>query len=138
MKVSLKEHFEELIKANNQRHEQRFSDSEKAVAAALAAVKEQTKASFEASEKAIVKSDVNAEKWRENANEWRSAMMDRESRFAQREGTDNEFRSIRTELASLKESRDVGSGKTANMGTVVAFVFGAIGILLALWQSFKP
>jgi hypothetical protein len=28
-------------------------------------------------EKAIVKSDVNAEKWRENANEWRAAMMDR-------------------------------------------------------------
>jgi len=81
-----------------------------AVETAVTAVKEQTKASFDASEKAIIKSDVNSEKWRENANEWRAAMMDRESKFAPRAEMDTEFKSLRTELAALKKDRDQNVG----------------------------
>src|SRR5678816_4366067 len=80
---TLKEHFE-----------QRFADQKEAVAAALAAA-----------EKAVGKAEANAEKWRENANEWRGSMMDREVKFASKEQIETEFRGIRQELASLKETR---------------------------------
>lgn len=111
------------------RYQQRFEAQSNAVTAALQAateatqaalmaVKEQTKSAFEASEKAIEKSDANAEKWRANANEWRQAMVDRESRFASRAETETEFRALRTEIAGLKESRDVGSGRGAGVQTV--------------------
>jgi len=71
-------------------------------------------AAFAASEKAVGKSDINAEKWRENANEWRAAMQDREVKFAGRVEVDNEFKSLRAELGSLKETRASVSGGESN------------------------
>lgn len=51
----------------------RFGDSEKAVRAAL-----------EAAEKAITKAEIENQRWREAANEWRGAMSDRERDFLTR------------------------------------------------------
>ena len=85
---------------------------------------------FAASEKAIVKSDVNAEKWRENANEWRAAMMDREQKFAPRSEMDTEIKSIRMELSGLKESRDRGTGAHAQQGDNRAWLAAAGAVIL--------
>lgn len=59
--------------------DKRFEESEKAIQAALAAA-----------EKAVNKAETNGEKWRDNANEWRGAMGDRERDFMTRK----EFYSI--------------------------------------------
>ena len=39
---------------------------------------------FEAQEKAIAVAEANSERWRQNANEWRAAMTDRERNFFSR------------------------------------------------------
>ena len=57
----------------------RFLEQEKAVQAALAAA-----------EKAVLKKEEEVERWRQNANEWRGAMSDRERDFLTRK----EFYSI--------------------------------------------
>lgn len=59
--------------------DKRFEESEKAVQAALASA-----------EKAVNKAEATGEKWRDNANEWRGAMSDRERDFLTRK----EFYSI--------------------------------------------
>lgn len=69
--VTLKEYFEKLREAD-----------QKAVDIALAAAKE-----------AVGVAEKNSEKWRDNANEWRGAMTDREKSFA-----------TRIELDAYKES----------------------------------
>lgn len=60
--VSLKEYFERIL-----------AEKDKAITAALAAAKE-----------AVGVAEKNAEKWRDQANEWRGAMTDREKKFITR------------------------------------------------------
>lgn len=52
---------------------QRFIDQDRAVSAALAAAKE-----------AVDKAEREGQRWRDNANEWRGAMSDRERNFLTR------------------------------------------------------
>jgi len=60
--VPLKEYFEKILE-----------EKDKAINIALAAAKE-----------AVGVAETNAEKWRQNANEWRGAMSDREKNFITR------------------------------------------------------
>ncbi|MDO8703307.1 MAG: hypothetical protein Q7J84_00025 [Sulfuricaulis sp.] len=51
----------------------------------IAAAKETAiNAALAAAEKAVMVAERNAEKWRDNANEWRQAMTDRERNFLPR------------------------------------------------------
>lgn len=113
----------------------RAISSKTAVEAALKAAETLTNASFAASEKAIGKADANAEKWRENANEWRAAMQDREVKFAGRVEMDNEFKNLRNELMSLKESRAEGGGRHSGSAAVWGYVISAIAVLGSLFTA---
>jgi len=99
------------------------------VDAALKSAETLTNAAFAASEKAIVKSDVNSEKWRENANEWRAAMMDRESKFAPRAEMETEFKSLRAEVQGLRESRSEGVGGKQQATDLRAWIVAGIAII---------
>lgn len=59
-----------LMDERDLRYSQLSDEREKAVRAALAAA-----------EKAVSVAQTNAERWQANANEWRSAMTDRERNF---------------------------------------------------------
>lgn len=59
-----------LLDEVDKRNMQQFASQEKAVSAALAAA-----------EKAVGVAERNAEKWRDNANEWRAAMSDKDRNF---------------------------------------------------------
>lgn len=126
------EHLLAVIATHDKRYAQRFDAAEKAVADALIAQEKLTRASFAASEKAIEKSDINAEKWRANANEWRAAMMDREARFAARTETEAEFRALRSEISSLKESRSTDKGRSAGGAAMWGYVLGGVGLILTI------
>ena len=65
--VPLREYIEALL-----------NERDKAVAAAFAAQEKAVSAALEAADKATAKAEVNAEKWRDNANEWRGQSADRE------------------------------------------------------------
>jgi hypothetical protein len=126
---TLKEHFDALFAERDKQYVERAIANKTAVEAALKAAETLNAAAFAASEKAIAKSDINAEKWREQANEWRGSMQDRENKFAARAEVDNEFKNLRSELGSLKESRAEGSGRSGGSQAMWGYVVGAIGLL---------
>jgi hypothetical protein len=116
-------------------YNERSATGKTAVDAALKSAETAVNSAFAASEKAIVKSDANAEKWRENANEWRAAMMDRETKFASRIEMDTELKSLRTEIASLSKDRDVAHGgaqQTTDMRAWATAGISAVLLLIAL------
>jgi hypothetical protein len=88
-KVSLKEYFERIL-----------SEKDKALDAALNSAKE-----------AVTVAEKNSEKWRENANEWRGAMTDREKSFISRTEFDQYKNSIERQLVIEKENMDINKGK---------------------------
>lgn len=97
--------------------EQRFADYEKAVSAALAAAEKAVAAALAAAEKAREQAQADSLAWRNNANEWRGAMEDREAKFVSRNDLDSfrnesesDRKAIRVEIQSLRESRATGIG----------------------------
>lgn len=115
-------HMTALLAANDQRYQERFAAQEKAVKEALAAQEKAVNAALAASEKAVSVAETNAEKWRSNANEWRSAMTDREARFVSQ-----------AEYSLLKERMDKGEGGSKGMrdlwGWIAAGVMAAIAVV---------
>lgn len=117
----VRDHVVTLINANDKRYEDKFAASDKAVLSALAAQEKAVNAALAASEKAVLVAENNAEKWRANANEWRSAMTDRESRFA-----------MRSDLDALKERIDRSEGKGSGLHVMWGYVVGGIGLVAAV------
>ena len=68
-----------------------FTEREKAVNAALAAA-----------DKAVTKAEANAETWRENANEWRGAMSDRDRELPSRREVDQETSALQARIMRLE------------------------------------
>jgi hypothetical protein len=75
----------------------RFGQAEKSVDKALAAAEKAVETALRSAEKAVEKAETNAERWRNNANEWRGAMSDRERDFLTR----REFYSITVALVAV-------------------------------------
>ena len=67
---TLKAYVERIMDESDKRYEQRHSDQKEAVKAALAS-----------SERAVEKAEAISEKWRQNANEWRAAMSDKDKLY---------------------------------------------------------
>lgn len=76
-----------------------FEEKEKALNAALI----EKEKSLASAKEAVLVAEKNAEKWRDNANEWRGAMTDREQTFLSR----GEFQQYKeaTEKALQEEQR---------------------------------
>lgn len=110
-----------IIAANDKRYEDKFTGQDKAVLSALAAQEKAVNAALAASEKAVLVAENNAEKWRANANEWRSAMTDRETRFA-----------VKSDLEALKERIDRADGGSKGMrdlwGWIVAIIMIGVAV----------
>lgn len=107
---SLRTYFERVVVELDRRYEQRFTAEAKAVASAMTAA-----------QTAIDKAEANALTWRENANEWRAAMTDREKRFA-----------TRSEVDDLKKFRDMTVGTSAGRSDMWGYVVGAIGAVVGV------
>lgn len=90
---TLKTHFDTIVAELDKRHEQRM------VTAALAADK----------------AEHNAEKWRQNANEWRGAMTDRDAKYL----TKSEFQGILKEWNLWRESFMKEFGYVKNRLTII-------------------
>jgi hypothetical protein len=128
----VRDHVLSVIEANDKRYEDKFTGQDKAVNAALAAQEKAVNAALAASEKAVLVAENNAEKWRANANEWRAAMSDRETRFANRGDLEAiKERLDRMEGADKGVQRVVDTRRAANsnliaLASVIAGVVGAI------------
>ena len=105
-----------LLEEIDRRYSQQFESQEKAVASALAAA-----------EKAVYVAEQNAEKWRTNANEWRGAMDDRESRFVQKEHLNPMMGGLQKEVDELKTFVNQSMGKSMGYDKFWGYLVAAAG-----------
>jgi hypothetical protein len=106
---TIKEHFEKLL-----------AEKDKAINLALAAAKE-----------AVGVAEKNAEKWRDNANEWRGAMVDRENKFMGRSEFIAYKESTERALAVQKERGDKGEGRGEVWGKFAGWIAAIVIALLS-------
>jgi len=84
---------------------------------------------FTAAKEAISKVENATEKRFESVNEFRNALRDQQSTFADKEATDRR-------LAVLEESRNKNDGKTQGVNSIVLAGATAVSILIALAALF--
>ena len=139
--VSVKEYLEALIRSTedlvreiDRRHQQRADLQDKAVAAALTAAQKAVDAALAAQDAAVTKAEKQAELWRASANEWRSAMDDREKKFASSvmlEALEGRVRDNADRIRDI-EARKVGSGSVwTHAGQFVALAAAVIATIFA-------
>jgi hypothetical protein len=104
---TLKEHFETLL-----------AEKDKAVNIALNAAKE-----------AVQVAEKNAEKWRDNANEWRGAMTDREKTFLAKSEFTTYKEATEKAMEAEKERGDKGEGRKAGIAQFIGWIVAAVAIL---------
>ena len=111
--------------ANDKRYEERFAAQEKAVKDAIAAQEKAVNAALAASEKAVSVAENNAAQWRAGANEWRSAMTDRERNFA-----------TQADFVSMKERVDKSEGGGKGMRELWGWITAGVLMIVALISNF--
>ena len=112
---TLKEHFERIL-----------VEKDKALNAALASSKEQ-----------VSVAEKNAEKWRDNANEWRAAMTDREKTFMRISEFNIYKDSAEKALQAEKGRGDKSEGKQSGINQFVGWLVAAAAISGFLLEHFK-
>jgi hypothetical protein len=126
-----------LVNERDRRYTERSSQQDKAVVDALAAAEKAVNAALVAADKAVEKEQLNAEKWRNNANEWRQAMNDRETRFLGKEEAMVMVSALSNRVVVLEQRTNLAQGHTVgaseertesrlNMGAIVAVAMGVL------------
>lgn len=102
-----------------------MDEREKRAVELAKAQKEALDAALAAKDKAVDKSEADAQKWRDNANEWRAAMTDKDKLYMTKEMADSQF-------ASLNKRLDLYEGSRTGMVQLWGFIVGAIGLVSVL------
>jgi hypothetical protein len=107
----------DLAYERDRRYEQRFTDSAKAVDAALAAAKE-----------AVIKAETATEKRFESVNEFRQTLSDQTRHFITREVFDTKLDLVLTNIQGLKEGRANDSGARLVRADLLGYLIGGGGL----------
>lgn len=159
--LAKQEALREIIDERDRLYKERDDSRRTAVDAALAAVKEQTKATFEASEKAIVKAEEAQKSYNSSHNdlsrkmdEQYKAMTPQSEARLKWDNSDREIADIRKELianreaankdntnlrdmimkeiSGLRESRSEGTGKSAGLHNSWGLLLGFASLIVSL------
>jgi hypothetical protein len=122
---TLAKHLVDKIEDVEVRTQERFTLSKQAVDAALAAAEKAITAAMSAAEKAVTKAETAAEKRFDSVNEFRSAMKDQQSTFADRNQV--EFR-----LGAIEKRIENAEGLTKGISNSWGFIVGAAGVASAI------
>ncbi len=134
------EALSKLMDERDKRYGQSFRESKDAVSAALQAAKEQTQASFAASEKAISKAEASQLQYNVGHNDLTRKMDMQYKEMLPRPEADNRFKAIEEKLADLRESRSQsgGRGEGLNHGWLILLGFlSLVGMVLGIVSFFK-
>ncbi|MDP9144500.1 MAG: hypothetical protein M3N43_07365 [Actinomycetota bacterium] len=108
-----------------------------ALQAALAAAEKAVDKALASAEKSSDKYEADVERWRLANNEWRAAMIDRESRFVTEDAFDARLNGINTrfdqtdkKLDDLTRSRDLNQGRQMAVTAFIGLAFAAITVAL--------
>lgn len=144
---TLKDHLITLIResearsdaataAADLRNEQRFTAQQQAIKDALISQKEAVAAALVAAEKAVLVAEKNSEKWREQANEWRGAMNDRERNLMPRAEAEKSFQSNADKVEVLQARMDRNEGRSGGFSSGWGYLVGAVGLAATLIMIF--
>ena len=129
----------QLMDERNTRYEQSFRESKDAVQAALEAAKDQTAASFLASEKAIGKAEASQTAYNVGHNDLTRKMDAQYKEMLPRPEADSRFKSIEEKLSELREYRSGAQGHSSGtrsigdaLATVVALIIAAGAVVVAI------
>ena len=124
--ISLKEHLEALIDANDQRYAQRFDAQEKAVAAALSAA-----------DRAVLKAEAAAEKRFEGVNEFRQTLADQQRTLMPRAEVEVLRATSEKDVGELKKRLDTLTAERAGVKGGWGYAVGLIGAIIGLLSLWK-
>jgi len=141
----------ELMEERDHRYEDRFKGQETAVAAALAAQEKFNSAVSAASKEAILKAEASQIGVNERSNEFRGQLADQAatlmprreaetSMLALRELIDREIRTLRIDIASLKDARNITAGHSEGLNAGWVLLLGAatlVGVAIAIIVAFR-
>ncbi len=119
--AELTRHINDKFAEADKRYEQRFQAAQTEMAGALTA-----------QEKAVSVAESVAEKWRINANEWRSTLADRDKKFMLEETARAEMKSHEARLKNLEEHVSKDEWRKRGMGDLIGWIAGAIGVGVAI------
>lgn len=129
----------ELFNERDKLYKERDDSRKTAVDAALTAVKEQTKASFDGSEKAIVKAEESQRQYNQGHNDLSRKMegqykdmLPRPEADAKFKATEEKIEGIKKEIASLRESRSEGTGEKGGRLSSQQLLMMIVSLILAL------
>jgi hypothetical protein len=105
-----------------------FAGTEKAVAAALASAEKAVAAALAAADRYNEKSERTADKWREAANEWRTAMDDREDKFYPRAEAETALKAVSDRLAVVESWTQERAGQSRGVKDSWGMLIGAVGL----------
>lgn len=153
----VRRYFSDQLQTMEQTNRDRFTTAEKAVSTALTSADKAVQAAMAASEKAVLKAEMAAEKRAEASNEIRAAMIDQQSKFADKNATETQFDAHAVRITELKEmltarldkieltmaanaAKDEGKGAAMSQSTAIIFsILGVLGMLAAIGVSmFRP
>lgn len=135
--------LEKILDERDRLYKERDDARRTAVDAALMAVKEQTKASFDASEKAIVKAEEAQKQYNQSHNDLARKMDDQNKATMPRMETETRFRVLEEKINELRNLTATGSGMTIGGKTLkdesranIAIGLAFVGMLIALLKDF--
>lgn len=118
--------------------DQRFSDNDKAVQAALVSQEKAVSAALAAAKEAVSKAETASEKRFDAVNEFRKTLSDQTNTFLPRPEYDANHTALEDKIQALTDRMNVSTGKSSGTSATVAYivtaislVFGAVGIILA-------
>lgn len=109
-----------------------FAEKEKALQAALLAQEKAVSAALAAADKAVEKAEMNAEKWRANANEWRGAMSDRDRELPSRREVDAASSALDARVSTVEKLLEKHAGRQQGIGVSTGAIVGAISTIGAV------
>ena len=112
--------------------ERTLSEMDKRHAAQLEAIREQTKAAFASSEKAILKAEAASERRFESVNEFRAALSDQGRLMMPRIETETLLNVVNEKIEDLRKQMDVKTGSKRGGDAMLGYAIGVCGVITAI------
>lgn len=127
----------ETREADDRRYEQRFIDSQTAVAAALAAARIAVDAALSAAKEAVAKAEAASEKRFEGVNEFRATLSDQQRTLMPRSEAEIRMTAIEKQVEQLISSGIERRGQQSGAQSLWAWIAAAIGVGFGLFSIYR-
>lgn len=108
--------------------DQRFSDNDKAIQAALVSQEKAVAAALAAAKEAVAKAETASEKRFDAVNEFRQTLSDQTATFLPRPEYDAQHKALEEKVNTLAIRLNRTDDKSSGRGDVIGWIVGAVGL----------